>query len=502
MAGRFFTGELRLHVPDGMAAEPGIDTGLFEVVRPAAGSSVSQRVYYAVSGTASNGTDVESLNGYVDLPVGSTSAFITVRALDDRLIESNETVTVTLLPGGYAVGTPDSGVVLLADDDTYAPSNTMSITFCGYDQAETLSHFPALIVLGTNIPGFDYSTFLFGTGDDLRFVTGDESMFLPYDIETWNTNGLSYVWVQIDRLIDSNTLIHAAWGDPAWTAPPGYTTDGSTWSDEYLGVWHLSEAVAGGEAVGALHLDSTSNMNHGVQNRNDDTNGLVGLSQDFDGDDHITIPPLNGGGLATNRLSVFVLVNGNKLIDWSGIFYSRSGTRAVGVGYGDNGTDVRYTWNNNSPLTFDFVSSLFIPVDEWALVGLVVEPSRAVLYLGTTNGLTAVTNAIPHIIEPLDAEWRLAQDNCCGGTRYMDGALDEARVVATDRSLAWVSAMAANLLQTDGFLCFNLTHRIVDLRLTKTVSSTNLLSGSNLVYTLDVANLSMETASNVVVTDS
>ena len=36
---------------------------------------------------------------------------------------------------------------------------------------------------------------------------------LDYEIEAWNSNGTSYVWVRVPELVDSNTCIWATWGD-------------------------------------------------------------------------------------------------------------------------------------------------------------------------------------------------------------------------------------------------------------------------------------------------
>ena len=50
------------------------------------------------------------------------------------------------------------------------------ITFTGYNPpggATTLTNFPALVVLSTNISGFDYSDFQSLTNQDLRFTASD-----------------------------------------------------------------------------------------------------------------------------------------------------------------------------------------------------------------------------------------------------------------------------------------------------------------------------------------
>jgi hypothetical protein len=71
------------------------------------------------------------------------------------------------------------------------------ITFNGYGKAETLTNFPALVRLGTNVGGFAYSQFASTNGFDLRFADSTQTNELNYEVERWNTGGISYVWVQI-----------------------------------------------------------------------------------------------------------------------------------------------------------------------------------------------------------------------------------------------------------------------------------------------------------------
>ena len=46
-----------------------------------------------------------------------------------------------------------------------------TISFTNYNRTEPLTNFPVLVVLGTNVPGFSYNTFIAQTPDELRFET-------------------------------------------------------------------------------------------------------------------------------------------------------------------------------------------------------------------------------------------------------------------------------------------------------------------------------------------
>ncbi|MBI3880006.1 MAG: hypothetical protein HY301_08060 [Verrucomicrobia bacterium] len=83
-------------------------------------------VSYAVSGTASNGVDYESLSGVVTIPSGHQTARITVVPIDDDLPEPVETVVLTLQqptnsPPAYNVGRPARAVAIIVDNDHPRP---------------------------------------------------------------------------------------------------------------------------------------------------------------------------------------------------------------------------------------------------------------------------------------------------------------------------------------------------------------------------------------------
>jgi hypothetical protein len=119
----------------------------------------------------------------------------------------------------------------------------MKICFTGYNRNETLSNFPALIVLSTNLPGFSYRQFASSTGGDLRFTDAGGLLPLPHEIDEWNTNGTSYVWVQVPALSGTNDFIWAYWGNPLNATPPASMTNGAVWAPNNNLVWHLKESA-------------------------------------------------------------------------------------------------------------------------------------------------------------------------------------------------------------------------------------------------------------------
>ena len=98
------------------AAEPNVN-GRFTFTRTTPTTS-ALTVNFTVSGTATSGVDYTAIATNVTISAGQTTALLNVPVLDDGLIESNETVVVTISPSAsYVVGSPSSATVTIADND-------------------------------------------------------------------------------------------------------------------------------------------------------------------------------------------------------------------------------------------------------------------------------------------------------------------------------------------------------------------------------------------------
>ena len=116
-------------------------------------------------------------------------------------------------------------------------AKNMQIQFGGYTATETLTNFPALVVFSNGMAsGFSHADFA-GTNADLRFTDSTLTNELNYEVESWDTNGSSVVWVQVPQLTNGAS-IWAFWGQSGQT-PPACTTNGATWSNGCKAVWHL-----------------------------------------------------------------------------------------------------------------------------------------------------------------------------------------------------------------------------------------------------------------------
>ncbi len=105
---------------DANAAEQNRDVGVFRVTRTGA-TTAALTVNFSMGGTATNGSDFDSLNGSVVIPIGQLSATVTVRPIDDTIVDANETVSVTLSANAaYQLGTTTAGTITIADNDVPA----------------------------------------------------------------------------------------------------------------------------------------------------------------------------------------------------------------------------------------------------------------------------------------------------------------------------------------------------------------------------------------------
>ncbi len=100
-------------------AEAASATGKFYFSR--GGTTGDLVVNYAVSGTATNGTDYAALSGTITIPDTASGADLIITPVDDALAEGSESVTVTVLPGtGYGPEIPASATLYITDNDALA----------------------------------------------------------------------------------------------------------------------------------------------------------------------------------------------------------------------------------------------------------------------------------------------------------------------------------------------------------------------------------------------
>ena len=116
------------------------------------------------------------------------------------------------------------------------PAYKAALTVSKYAGSGPLADFPVLVRISPQtISGFEYDQCLDGASD-LSFVDANEEA-LDFEVDTWNPDGESLVWVRIPSLANDVTFT-MRWGDGS---PEGHTPS-ATWNANYGMVWHMGEA--------------------------------------------------------------------------------------------------------------------------------------------------------------------------------------------------------------------------------------------------------------------
>lgn len=95
---------------------------------------------------------------------------------------------------------------------------------------------PVLVKLSAAIQGFSYEDFMGERGADMLF-TDETGAVVPHEIDTWDPEGESLVWLKPSSLSAALGKITMYFG----CADAPVSTVAQVWSG-YTGVWHFDEA--------------------------------------------------------------------------------------------------------------------------------------------------------------------------------------------------------------------------------------------------------------------
>lgn len=201
------------------------------------------------------------------------------------------------------------------------------------------------------------------------------------------------------------------------------TLPGPVWQfrlAEY-GRWPFEE-VAGSVADDANGTDDGTYVNGPVLGQPGATPS-TGFSVLLDGaNDYVRIPALD---LNSDRVTITTwLRRQGSQSSFAGIVFNRNGSTVAGLNFGE-GNELRYHWNGGGE-TWGWDSGLVVPNDEWVFAALVVEPTRASIYLGESGVLTRADNHVSHAPEEFDGNTNVGRDKA--GNRYFGGFIDDVRI--------------------------------------------------------------------------
>jgi len=361
----------------------------------------------------------------------------------------------------------------------------MKVAFEAYHGGQPLVNFPALVNLGTNLRQFSYSQFASPVGGDLRFTDAYGFSLIPYEIDEWNTNGTSSVWVRVPQLTGTNDFIWAYWGDPLDTNPPSWTTNGQMWSSDHYLVWHLKES-------GLPYGDSARQHPalSGVAPAS--TTGVVGHGAAFNGSScFLDAGPIDLGDAFTLSAWVNVAPNAN---DIQTVWANQKG------GYGSPG----FAFFVNTYLTndrkLDFASGDGVNGNE-------AQTASGSVSFGEWHLLTACVNRQNSTVEFFVDGADIQSGSVIGDFKnhadinlgrftndvfYFNGEMDEVRIAAGTQSPYWVWANWMTVASNAAFATYSsVTQQIPTLSFAS--SATNLL----LTWPANAVGFALYTATNL-----
>ena len=346
-----------------------------------------------------------------------------------------------------------------------------TVTFGGAPSDEPLEDFPVLVRLSENSPvGFHYADCVKPGGADLRFcVAGGDP--LPCEVERWNPDGESLVWVKVPTLT-RGTRLTAYYG---WAFAPAVDAK-AVWDTHYLGVWHLgasgSETVQRDSTANGKDFTVNTNYSDGVSVGASGVAGYAaacGLRTDGKGcfghsdqgylfssfraltmeiwsyqDDH------DPGSQSDNR-RYLLSHSSNASSDWQ-IYETKSGKHALRIEKFNGTTVSKAIFSNDSevkPLRAVWNYSAFSWNGSDGALGLYLNGSALAISQDAGSASSWVGQIAPSQVTGF---WlgNYRYENSSGNKPFI-GAIDEVRISDTKRSAAWVKATHDTIRPGSGF---------------------------------------------------
>lgn len=303
-------------------------------------------------------------------------------------------------------------------------SKRIQITLDNKDQTASFSNQAVLVRLDSSVVAYSNMK---ADGSDIRFIGADHTTVYSHQIEKWDVNGYSYVWVKLPSIAaSSDATLFMYFGNPAANA--GEDALG-TWS-RYGSVWHLGESPDG---VAPQFTDLGTGARHGTaSNGPNSTTGIIGNAIDFNGAlDSIDVGNLAPVLGATATLSFWV----NTSMTGHDTNYVAPGVTGIELSGGTN--DIFWGWIDASGhfgiTAGDGVgakSALKINDNVWRHVaisrnsttGAVAFYVNGVLNSSSTSGIGIITQAF--------SKFGVIEKTAGGSPADFNGKLDEIRIEA------------------------------------------------------------------------
>ena len=331
--------------------------------------------------------------------------------------------------------------------DMTAFAKRMTVSFTGYSGA-ALTDFPVLVKLSTAIPRFSYADFCLDDGVDLRFADSNGNL-LPHEIDTWDENGVSTVWVKVPSLT-SDTTITACYGCPN---PPGVAAK-DVWDSDYVGVWHLGESALPMKESSKTSTDFTQLNGTGIGFA---SQGIIGGSVNFgaSGNSRSLIAPdhdeLDGFSQCTFEAWTYIANRPTGSDKNTGFLSKRiSSSNQASYYLHDNGSATLFYISSNGTSPSGLSSSVKADSDAWTHQAYTFDGTTSSSNVkGWKNGANVGT-ATTSLTSVYAGSASLYLGNfSASDSRNFPGKIDELRISKVARSGDWIKATHDTVAKAD-----------------------------------------------------
>ena len=167
-------------------------------------------------------------------------------------------------------------------------ASKVDFTVDGYTGSSELQNFPVLVrISSSTIPEFRYSLFNTSDGSDIAFGDAEGNEY-PHEIDTWNPDGESLVWVRVPRLSGRETAFTMYFGRA--DGGTGNNDPSAVWS-AYSAVWHLNadETTVGDSTGHGLKVSINASASASVTPQGNDLLGSGYLLTTSGGNDRLIL---------------------------------------------------------------------------------------------------------------------------------------------------------------------------------------------------------------------
>jgi len=138
----------------------------------------------------------------------------------------------------------------------------------------------------------------------------------------------------------------------------------------------------------------------------------------------VTFPPVPG--MITDRATITCWVKrAGTQVDTAPMFFNEAASGSAGLNFQYASPNLAYHWEDSSTTHWSWTSGLLVPDNLWTFVALVVTPTEAVMYMGSTNGLSSRTNVSAHAVHDFSLTPGVLGGQLSRTDRYLKGWLDE-----------------------------------------------------------------------------